>query len=437
VGYDRSGLMGNWVSVFVQQMPVFSYESGAIKHSYGDKLDAGRLQWCACEKNGEAMPRFVGYSNVRPDYRLSMPASELKYEYLSAGNPRGGQPGVFLRLIGWFPSVLVVVILVVFVQFWIARTINNHLFGGNIRHAKPARISLSDLDNPENHALVLISPVRTFDLVVEKFDNPRIFSPHTWKSFRGEKTGLARENLDFTPSDVLIVDETEDIFGVSEQRIPLAGTIEQALNAGARIILLTRVDPNYWLNLLDSRSMSGSRVMSIDQNEVIVWESLIRKFKIGLEPQKVSKLQSAIQEAREHAQNWAVSTPEERNVLANLARSDLHNPANVDVIRHLIQRGLVTPDQPHRLREPGFKNYILHSSDMAALSDWRREGSESLWSAIWPTLLVVIGLLVFFVVSAGQNTVKSALAIIGSIIAALPVLMSVVAFLRSSRSSGR
>jgi fumarate reductase subunit D len=74
---------------------------------------------------------------------------------------------------------------------------------------------------------------------------------------------------------------------------------------------------------------------------------------------------------------------------------------------------------------------------MAALSDWRREGSESLWSAIWPTLLVVIGLLVFFVVSAGQNTVKSALAIIGSIIAALPVLMSVVAFLRSSRSSGR
>ena len=65
----------------------------------------------------------------------------------------------------------------------------------------------------------------------------------------------------------------------------------------------------------------------------------------------------------------------------------------------------------------------------------RREGDDSVWSAIFPTLLVIIGLLLFFVVSAGQSTVKTAMAMIGTVIAALPVLMSAVAFMRSGRSS--
>jgi hypothetical protein len=436
-----SGRIRNWVSVFVQKMPVFSYESGAIKQAYGDELDAGRLRWCACEKDGTAVPWFVGESAIQPKFQLSLPASDLEYKRLSARDARddgeGGAFSSFRNVLRWFFSASVVVILIVFIQFWIARTINNHLFGGHIRYAEPERIVSSDLDNPEDQALLVISPVRIFDHVAKKFDNPRIFSPQNWNSYRDEQTGLAKEKLDFKETDVLIVDETEDIFGVSEQRIPMLGTIEQALNAGARIILLTRVDPNYWLDMLDSRSMSESRTMSIDQTEVIVWESLLRKFKIGLFPGAVSELHSSIEESREHAQNWAVSTPEERNVLANLAISDLYNPDNVDVIRSLIQRGLVTADQPHRIREKGFKTYIRHSTELQALSDWRREGSDSLWAAIWPTLLVVIGLLVFFVVSAGQNTVKSAMAIIGSIVAALPVLMSVVAFMRSSRASGR
>lgn len=76
--------------------------------------------------------------------------------------------------------------------------------------------------------------------------------------------------------------------------------------------------------------------------------------------------------------------------------------------------------------------FVLGSAELEPLKEWRKEGSGSLWSALWPTLLVIIGLLMFFVVSAGQNTVKTALALLASIIAAMPVLMSVFAFARGN-----
>ena len=137
-----------------------------------------------------------------------------------------------------------------------------------------------------------------------------------------------------------------------------------------------------------------------------------------------------------YRKNWEASTMEERNTLLNLALSDMFNPRNPATIKHLIQRGLVTLDPPYRLLDAGFKDYILADGDIQALRSWRKAGKGSLWSAIWPTLLVIIGLLMFFVISAGHNTVKTAFALLASIIAALPVLMSVFAMVRSNSGSG-
>jgi fumarate reductase subunit D len=92
----------------------------------------------------------------------------------------------------------------------------------------------------------------------------------------------------------------------------------------------------------------------------------------------------------------------------------------------------VSPQPPYELPNASFKTFILRSPELDPLKGWRKEGVGSLWTALWPTLLVIIGLLMFFVVSSGQNTVKTAAALLASVVAALPVLMSVFAFARNN-----
>ena len=78
---------------------------------------------------------------------------------------------------------------------------------------------------------------------------------------------------------------------------------------------------------------------------------------------------------------------------------------------------------------------FLTSAELEPLGKWRKEGADSLWSALLPTLLIIIGLMMFFVLSAGQETVKTAMALLTTIIATLPVLASVFAFARSNSGS--
>ena len=51
---------------------------------------------------------------------------------------------------------------------------------------------------------------------------------------------------------------------------------------------------------------------------------------------------------------------------------------------------------------------------------------------MWPTLVIIIGVLVFFVVSAGRDAVDTALAVMGSIVAALPLILSIFGALRGN-----
>jgi len=241
------------------------------------------------------------------------------------------------------------------------------------------------------------------------------------------------ERKPLSGQDVLIVEEAETAFHVPEQRSVLLSVLEEAFSAGSRVIMLARVDPVHLLDTLDERSLAESEVLPISQDEVIVWSSLMRKFSVSLVA--AGDAWSGLSQAQahhEHMRNWAVSTRHERNVLANLALSDLYNPRNSDEIFHLVRRGLVSPHPPYELVNPGFKTFILRSPELDPLKSWRKEGSGSLWAALWPTLLVIIGLLMFFVVSSGQNTVKTAAALLASVVAALPVLMSVFAFARNN-----
>jgi hypothetical protein len=190
---------------------------------------------------------------------------------------------------------------------------------------------------------------------------------------------------------------------------------------------------------VDERSLAEPEFLSMDQTEIATWRALISDFEVELITRACAgdRLpKSQVEWEQLHFQNWAASTIEERNALANLALSDMFNPRNAGVIRHLIRRGLVSAEPPQRLLDEAFKSFILANADLESLSNWRQQGKDSLWSALWPTLLVIIGLLMFFVISAGQNTVRTALALLASIVAALPVLMSVFAVVRSNSSSG-
>jgi hypothetical protein len=422
----------NWVHWFVRTLPVFSYESGVIKQQKLNSRDAGRLIWCDAGECGASPAKpvwFVGQLTTRPAFALMWPAADLRYKFMGETGWLANQQLAVISSIVFFLMILALI------QYWIARTISDHLFGGRIQQVRLARMQLANLSAHRERALVLISPVRVFERVTEQLKNVLPFTPHNWQKFAGrDHEELAKEH-GLTGEFAIVVDETEAIFGIEEQRLTLLRTLEAALERGTRVIMLNRIDPFFWLDMLDSRSLFMSRTLPIKQTEVLLWCSLMRRFSRALVADDLFSELSPMEKGREHAQNWALSTPREKNVLANLAFSDLYNPNNLDVIRHLIQRGLVTNSIPHRLRYEGFRRYIRGSIELPALGDWRREGGDSVWSAIFPTLLVIIGLLLFFVVSAGQNTVKTAMAMIGTVIAALPVLMSAVAFMRSGRSS--
>ncbi len=422
----------NWVHWFVQTLPVFSYESGAIKQQKLNQRDAGRLFWCRgenCQGGDQHLTWFTGQLTTRPSFALHWPAADLDYQFMTSS---GFGPSYRIAVVS---SIVFFLALVAMIQFWIAKTISHHLFGGRIQQVRLARMHLENLRSHRERALVLISPVGVFERVSEQLAPVLPFTPHNWRQFQDRDFAEVANDLGLENDFTIVVDEAEAIFGIEDQRLTLLATLEEAVARGTRVIMLTRVDPFFWLEMLDSRSLFMARTMPIQQTEVLLWCSLMRKFSVGLVADDLFGELSPMEKSREHAQNWAMSTPREKNVLANLAFSDLYNPENLDVIRHLIQRGLVTNSLPHRLREEGFRRYIKGSIELPALSDWRREGDDSVWSAIFPTLLVIIGLLLFFVVSAGQSTVKTAMAMIGTVIAALPVLMSAVAFMRSGRSS--
>jgi hypothetical protein len=422
----------NWVSWFVLQLPAFSYESGALKQAAHEQRDSGRLQWCTVA--GSDHPRqFIGRFQSRPAFALQMDASDFSFAYTSRQDLDPGLKVVDadqVRL-SVISSILFIAMLIGTFLYAIARSITHHLFGANLSNVEFDMLTVAQLATHPAHDHVLLSPVSILADVREVFPQARVFSPHCWRTFCGSAPGEASATLQ--ADDVLVVDETETAFYIAEQRQVLLRLLEQALAAGTRIILLTRVDPVHWLDTLDARSLAESETLPISQEEIIVWSSLMRKFRISLVPSAHAWARfTQAQAHHEHMRNWAVSTRHERNVLANLALSDLYNPRNSDEIFHLVRRGLVSPQPPYELPNASFKTFILRSPELDPLKGWRKEGVGSLWTALWPTLLVIIGLLMFFVVSSGQNTVKTAAALLASVVAALPVLMSVFAFARNN-----
>jgi hypothetical protein len=443
-------LMENWVFWFVSRVPAFSYESGAIRQAStyqapvpskkkednekvlpatGNLNDEDRLRWCGSGENGEH--RFIGVPWTEPSYYLDINASDFSFQYLSrrAVRPEFGiYTDGWIRLSVWF-SVLLFVILMSIILYVIARTIHYHMFSANVPVFEPESIRISDLDQLDLKHRILVSPQPVSRVLKDKYPKARWLEPDNWSDFRFQ-------SLDEDAS--VIINETESLLSVPEQRKMLYGFLRSGLKSGIRIIVLMRLDPRELLSHIDERTLREPEMLRLDQAEIMAWRSLLRKFDVALVKNVddgVERKLTLAEREEEFFANWVVSNLEERNTLYNLALSDLFNPKNAGAIRHLIRRGLVSTDKPHQLLDSGFKSYILTNADLEPLSVWRKQGRDSLWSALWPTLIVMIGLLMFFVISAGQNTIKTALTLVASIVAALPVLMGVFGVVRSNSSS--
>lgn len=234
--------------------------------------------------------------------------------------------------------------------------------------------------------------------------------------------------------DVIIVENLEDFFLEKKNRTWLCSKLREWLHDKAKIVITSHIDPSYWTTLLSSGSPDSGTNLELSEDEMRDWLKILYSF----DKRALAVTGISFQESEMNLQ-WLISTMEERCVLANLATCDTYNPKNFAVMSSLINRGLVD-GHTLRLTEASvdganfnsFREFILEHADLSAIRTWQTDEKSELWSAMWPTLAIIIGVLVFFVVSAGRDAVDTALAVMGSIVAALPLILSIFGAVRGN-----
>ena len=120
---------------------------------------------------------------------------------------------------------------------------------------------------------------------------------------------------------------------------------------------------------------------------------------------------------------WAVSSFDERAQLYALAHGGAPNMRRPAAISSLVSRGLVTAEDPIRLRSEAFGRFIVEDLD-DSLDDWRRKGHGDWWRVTWLPLVLLAGLGLLFFINSNPEAVGVIAAIGAAFIGLVPVVTS-------------
>ena len=159
------------------------------------------------------------------------------------------------------------------------------------------------------------------------------------------------------------------------------------------------------------------------------WRGPLNVFMSWRRSRDVSELkEKALRDFRGAAQSrfkvlWAVSSFDERAQLYALAHGGSPNMRRPAAISSLVSRGLVTAEDPIRLRSEAFGRFIVEDLD-DSLDDWRRKGHGDWWRVTWLPLVLLAGLGLLFFINSNPEAVGVIAAIGAAFIGLVPVVTS-------------
>lgn len=124
---------------------------------------------------------------------------------------------------------------------------------------------------------------------------------------------------------------------------------------------------------------------------------------------------------------WESCTREEQYILYDLAQDGLVDCRNMQSLRALLQKGLISYDGSVKLMNRSFRNYILHAIEPRHGSEIEAEiRQKSSWSEYRAVLALVIGAVITFIFLTQRETYNQIHAVITTLTASIPLILNLI-----------
>lgn len=133
---------------------------------------------------------------------------------------------------------------------------------------------------------------------------------------------------------------------------------------------------------------------------------------------------------------WAISSKDERMVLYHVAIHGFVSWRSSDVVRRLINRGLIQMVPHPRLMNRSFWRFVQHAEMPEVLEQWTEEAGASGWSRLKGPVSVAVVLTIAFLFATQPQLLRQSMALTAILAAGAPALVKLFSMLAQSRIGG-
>jgi len=133
---------------------------------------------------------------------------------------------------------------------------------------------------------------------------------------------------------------------------------------------------------------------------------------------------------------WAISSKDERMVLYHVAVHGFVSWRSIDVVRRLINRGLIQMAPHPRLMNRSFWQFVRHAEMPEVLEQWTEEAGASGWARLKGPVSIAVVLAIAFLFSTQPQLLKQGIAFTAILAAGAPALVKLFSMLVQTRLAG-
>lgn len=124
-----------------------------------------------------------------------------------------------------------------------------------------------------------------------------------------------------------------------------------------------------------------------------------------------------------YREKWQQCTKDEKLLLYQLANGAMVNPANIEVLEHLVRRGYLYRDAGWHLTSFSFRRFVLSAESEEKMADWLTDANQGLWQFIrLPIMVAALVLVVLILLGTGEG-IESILAILSALLGLIPLML--------------
>jgi hypothetical protein len=125
-------------------------------------------------------------------------------------------------------------------------------------------------------------------------------------------------------------------------------------------------------------------------------------------------------------QLWAASTTREKLTMSQLAVEGFFNPKAHDVVRHLLDRGLLFRNPELAFFDPDFRDFVLRAETPTDVRAWEKAGVASGWSRLQRPLAIAIVAVLGVLVLVQPDVYTIALGVLTGFTTLFPKILDVL-----------